>query len=136
MAVGRIFYSSGGHYYTIGAPIRTDQDPDPGTGACANKLDGTMLPAGTTCFDTSETPIPSATYRTARLTAAWAYTGSTTYNQQLTDTCGLYPYQLTSLGYTGLSQNGSTSFYVDEASIVTGTTYTLYDSNVSGGGVS
>ena len=134
MAVGRIFYSAGGHYYTIGAPIRTDQDPDPGNGSCGDKVDGTMMAAGTTCFDTSETPIPSATYRTARLTAAWAYTGSTTYNQQLTDTCGLFPYQLTSLGYTGLSQNGSTSFYVDEASIVSGTTYTLYDSNVSGGG--
>jgi hypothetical protein len=38
------------------------------------------------------------------------------------------------LGYTGLTQGGSTSFYVNEASIVPGTIYTLYDSNISGGG--
>ncbi len=131
MSPGRVFWSSGGHYYTIGAYYNTTGS-DPGTGACANKLDGSMLAAGQTCYDTPETPGPSAVYRTARLTAAWAYTGSTTYNQQMTDTCGLYPYQATSLGYTGLSQNGSTSFYVDEASIVPGTTYTLYDSNIGG----
>jgi hypothetical protein len=130
MAVGRIFYSSGGHYYTIGTPIRTDEDPDPGTGACANKLDGSMLTAGLDCYDTSETPIPSANYRTAKINAAWVYTGSTNYTQHLTDTCGQYPYAIGPLGYSGLSQNGYSQFYVDEATIVSGTTYQLYDANV------
>jgi hypothetical protein len=41
------------------------------------------------------------------------------------------PYQLPG-GYTSLSQNGSTSLYVDAASISTGTTYTLYDANIGG----
>ncbi len=133
LAPGRIFWSSGGHYYTIGAYYNTT-GTDPGTGACANKLDGSMLAAGQTCYDTPETPGPSTTFRTAKIMAAWAFTGSTYYTQQMTDTCGLYPYQATSLGYTGLSQNGFSQFYVDEASIVPGTTYTLWDSNISGGG--
>ncbi len=131
MSTGRVFYSSGGHYYTIGAYYNTTGS-DPGNGSCGNKLEGTMLAAGQTCYDTPETPIPSVVYRTAGLTAAWAFTGSTTYSQQLTDTCGKFPYQLTSLGYTGLSQNGSSQFYVDEASIVPGTSYTLYDANTGG----
>ena len=132
MAVGRIFYSSGGHYYTIGTPIRTDEDPDPGTGSCGSKLEGTMLEAGLDCYDTPETPIPSVSYRTARLTAAWAFTGVTTANQQLTQTCGKVPFLLSQIGYTGLTQNGSSQFYVDEASIVPGTSYTLYDANAGG----
>jgi hypothetical protein len=134
MQVGRIFYSAGGHYYTIGTPIRTDEDPDPGNGDCGDKLDGTMMAAGTTCYDTSETPIPSVVYRTAKITAAWAFSGSST-NVQTNDTiCGKFPYQGIDYGYTALTQNGATQFYVDEASIEPGTSYTLYDSNISGGG--
>ena len=134
MAVGRIFWSAGGTYYTIGTPIRTDEDPDPGNGVCSGKIDGTMLAAGLDCYDTSQTPIPTTYYRTAKIMAAWAFTGSTNYNTQMTDTCGLYPYQATPLGYTGLTQNGLSQFYVDEATITPGTVYTLWDSNISGGG--
>lgn len=78
---------------------------------------------------------PPITYRTAYITTAWSKTdGSVGYNQQLTETCGLFPYQVASNGYTSLSQNGSSAFYVNEASIIPGTTYTLYDSNINGGG--
>ncbi len=134
MAVGRIFYSAGGHYYTIGTPIRTDQDPDPGNGDCGDKLEGTMMAAGTTCYDTSETPIPSTVYRTAKITAAWAFTGTSTNIQTNNTICNKFPYQGVDYGYTALTQNGATQFYVDEASIEPGTSYTLYDSNISGGG--
>jgi hypothetical protein len=129
MVVGRIFWSAGGNYYTIGAPIRTDEDPDPGTGECGSKLDGTMLEAGLDCYDTSQTPIPSVTYRTAKINAAWVNTGYTNYSTQLTETCGLFPYQAGQIGYTGLTQSGYQQFYVDEATIVSGTTYQLYAAN-------
>jgi hypothetical protein len=132
MAPGRIFYSSGGHYYTIGSYTGTT-GTDPGTGACANKLDGSMLPAGQTCYDTPETPIPSVSYRTKYLFAFGSVTG-TSYNQVLTDICGgKNPSNLIG-NYTGLSSNGSTALYVDESTLVSGTTYQLWNSNISGGG--
>ncbi len=77
---------------------------------------------------------PSVTYRTAYITTAWSSNSSVGLTQHKSETCGLYPYQLSQLGYSPLSQNGSQAFYVNESSITPGTTYTLYDSNVSGGG--
>jgi hypothetical protein len=77
---------------------------------------------------------PSVTYRTAYITTAWSSNNSVGLTQHKSETCGLYPYQLSQLGYSSLSQNGSSAFYVNESSITPGTTYTLYDSNVSGGG--
>ena len=77
---------------------------------------------------------PSVTYRTAYITTAWSSNSSVGLTQHKSETCGLYPYQLSQLGYSPLSQNGSQAFYVNESSITPGTTYTLYDSNISGGG--
>lgn len=123
--VGDIFFSAGGFYYQV---VNYDVNPHGGI------IDGSKNTEGfTSCDDTPYHYVPT-TYRTAYITTAWAYTGSTSYQQQLLDTCGKYPYQLSQIGYTGLTQNGSQSFYVDEASIVSGTTYQLWDSNISGGG--
>lgn len=109
-------------YYVIAGSTTTD----PG----GNKISVTLVPNVGGC---PEAP-PSITYRTAYITTAWSSDNSVGLTQQKSETCGLYPYQLSQLGYSPLSQNGSSSFYVNEASITPGTTYTLYDSNVSGGG--
>ena len=121
---GRVFYSSGGHYYTIGNYINTT-DTDPGTGDCANKLDGSVMAPEYTCYDSPETPIPSATYRTAHL-FAWTTESGPTLSAVKTDACGKYPYQLPG-GYTG-----GTALWVNESSIQTNQTYTLYDANIGG----
>jgi hypothetical protein len=109
-------------YYVIGGSTTTD----PG---------GTKITVTASILEECPEGPPPITYRTAYITTAWSKTdGSVGYSQQLTETCGLFPYQIASSGYTSLSQNGSSAFYVNEASIVPGTTYTLYDSNISGGG--
>jgi hypothetical protein len=121
----RVEGSASYYYVVMGSQMATTDPTGGGTKYTVYAVEGeTGCPA----------PPPSATLRTAYLTAAWAHDGSVGYIQQLADTCGLYPYQASSLGYTGLTQGGSTSFYVNEASIVPGTIYTLYDSNISGGG--
>lgn len=73
---------------------------------------------------------PPPTLRTAYL-FAWSTASGPTLSGIKTDTCGLMPYQLPG-GYTSLTQNGSSSLYVNESSITTGTTYTLYDANTGG----
>ena len=109
-------------YYVIGGSTTTD----PG---------GTKITVTASILEECPEGPPPITYRTAYITTAWSKTdGSVGYSQQLTETCGLFPYQIATSGYTSLSQNGSSAFYVNEASIIPGTTYTLYDSNVNGGG--
>jgi len=109
-------------YYVIGGSTTTD----PG---------GTKITVTASILEDCPEAPPPITYRTAYITTAWSKTdGSVGYSQQLTETCGLFPYQIASSGYTALSQNGSSAFYVNEPSIIPGTTYTLYDSNVNGGG--
>ena len=55
--VGKIFWSSGGNYYTMGSYWNTnDVANDPGTGDCSNKLDGTIVTG--TCEDYVIVPPP------------------------------------------------------------------------------
>jgi hypothetical protein len=49
----------------------------------------------------------------------------------LDDTCTKNPSNLIGT-YTGLSQNGSSTFYIDNGPIVPGTSYTIYDANIGG----
>jgi hypothetical protein len=54
---GKVFWSSGGNYYTMGNYWNTnDEANDPGTGDCSNKLDGTIVTG--TCEDYVTVPPP------------------------------------------------------------------------------
>ena len=57
--VGKVFWSSGGNYYTMGSYWNTNNPADdPGVGSCSNKLDGTIVIG--TCSDYVVVPPPPA----------------------------------------------------------------------------
>lgn len=57
--VGKVFWSSGGNYYTMGSYWNTNNPADdPGVGSCSNKLDGTIVTG--TCSDYVVVPPPPA----------------------------------------------------------------------------
>ena len=121
MAPGRIFYSAGGHYYTIGDYYNTTgADPGLGTGGCNSKLDGSMMPAGYTCYDSPETPIPSP--NPSRV-GYFIQTGTT---QQVNDWCTAKAYPTDTLG-------GHTVYITYTlAPLTPPTTYTIYKNSPDG----
>jgi hypothetical protein len=122
MIPGRVFYSAGQHYYTIGAYYNTTgADPGLGTGGCNDKLDGTMMPAEFTCYDSPETPIPSPAPNRTIGVSYFYYTGSTTIQQTMTALCGKQPDVLIGTGW--VSGGGG---YVNGTTLATGTTLQLY----------
>jgi hypothetical protein len=119
---GRVFYSAGQHYYTIGAYFNTTgTDPGLGTGGCNSKLDGTMMPADFTCYDSPETPIPSPAPNRTLGVSYFYYTGSTTIEQTMTALCGKQPDVLIGTGW--VSGGGG---WVNGTTLATGTTLQLY----------
>jgi hypothetical protein len=131
MMPGRIFHSAGDHYYVIGSYFNTT-GADPGVGSCSNKLDGSMMPVGYTCYDSPETPIPTVHYRTESFTAFYWSGVTTPYNSSTaTNMCGKSPYQfnfnIQRILYLAYDQNG--------LGLVSGTTYSVYTSNIDGTGV-
>lgn len=127
---GKMFYSGGGFWYHVVGTSLTN----PNVLGGPNPIDGSISTLYYTCEDTPGAWTPPYPHRTAKISAAWTYSGSTSYQNTMTDLCGRFPYQGTQLGYSALTQNGSQMFWADEATITPGTQYTLWDSNVSGGG--
>jgi hypothetical protein len=110
---GRVFWSAGGVYYTMGNYIGT-YDTDPGNGDFGSKLSGTVMDAGVTCASLGFSPAPSPNPQRVQY---FIQTGTT---QQVNQWC------------TNKSNpsgtNGGTFVYINyiEAPLTPPTTYTIY----------
>lgn len=75
---GKVFWSAGGEYYTMGNYYNYLTDPDPGVGDCSDKLEGTIVTG--TCSDYTTVPVPTPTPTPAQFNAEIRECGtSTTY---------------------------------------------------------
>ena len=93
---GKIFWSSGGNYYTMGNYWNTnDVGMDPGTGDCSNKLDGTVLNSYN-CGDYGPTPPPVT--EPPNSYSVMIYTGSTFGGTSAP--CSMYESEIGSSGTT------------------------------------
>jgi hypothetical protein len=110
---GRVFWSAGGVYYTMGNHIGT-YDTDPGNGDLGSKLSGTVMDVGVTCASLGFTPAPSPNPQRI------GYSIQTGTTQQVNDWC--------TNQVNPSSTSGVTTAYIDylEAPLIPGQAYTIY----------
>jgi hypothetical protein len=110
---GRVFWSAGGVYYTMGNYIGT-YDADPGNGDFGSKLSGTVMDIGVTCTSLGFSPQPSQNPQRI------GYSIQTGTTQQVNGWC--------TNQVNPSSTSGVTTAYIDysEAPLIPGQAYTIY----------